>query len=100
MLTGPAAAALAISARSRRTSETHCPIFHEVVRFFDTPPTTALNLRALTGPTALACSSCHAPAGSACVTPAGRRINGVHASRRRTPRVIDTPRRAPQEIPC
>lgn len=93
-MTGPAAAALAISARSRRTSETHCPIFHEVVRFFDTPPTTALNLRALTGPTALACSSCHAPAGSPCTTAAGRRINGVHGSRRRTPRVIDVPRTA------
>lgn len=99
-MTGPAAAALAIAPASRRTSERHCPLFFEVVRFFDTPPTTALRLRDLTGPTALACSSCHAPAGSGCTTPAGRRINGVHAARRRTPRVIDTPRRAPKEIPC
>lgn len=91
-MTGPAAAALAITPASRRTSEQHCPLFFEVVRFFDGPPTTALNLRDLTGPTALACSSCHAPAGSGCTTPAGRRINGVHAARRRTPRVIDVPR--------
>ena len=91
-MTGPAAAALAIAPASRRTSEQHCPLFFEVVRFFDGPPTTALNLRALTGPTAAACTSCHAEPGQACTTPAGRRINGVHAARRRTPRVIDVPR--------
>lgn len=40
----PAAAALAIPTTSRRVSEKHCPIFHEVVRFFDAPATTALTL--------------------------------------------------------
>jgi hypothetical protein len=63
-MTGAAAAALAITATSRRTSETHCPIFHEVVRFFDAPATAVLQLLALTGPKALG---------------------------RRTPRVVDVP---------